>query len=79
MTNYNVSFKRMEPDDYVEITGKMPHDSFVRDESTRQYYEEIIKKHPLNKPQNDTFTSESTKKSSTEKSLWETMKNFFEI
>ena len=82
MIGNNISFKRMYPDDFVEITGRMPHESFIASENTRKYYEEIIKKHPLNNPPKDTLIKEGQnviKKEikPIEKSFLQKLKNIF--
>ena len=53
--NYNVSFKRMYPSDFVEITGKMPCSDFIGGAKEKACYEEIVRKHLLNKPQSVAF------------------------
>ena len=83
--NYNVSFKRMYPEDFAEISGRMPHDSFIGS-GERTHYEKIVKNHPLNKPKADVLIKENTQKikesvtkvakpKSTYKSFFQKLKN----
>ena len=85
MTSFNISFKRMYPEDFVEITGRMPHDSFIGSEETRKYYENIVRKHPLNNPQKDTYavkeSAQIAKKEikSANKSVLKKIASFFKL
>ena len=85
MTSYNISFKRMYPEDFVEITGRMPDDSFIGSKETRKYYEDIVRKHPLNNPKKDTYVAKESAQiakkeiKSVNKSLLKKISSFFKL